>query len=106
VNEPGIRQIAPNIHVIAIEVVQSLKRGEDSLEGIAGVVKIKRMFERGITFVWGKNLNITPGEADKFWLKRGGNILKAFCRSFNGYKDKSRIRCCTSGRRRWIKSAR
>jgi hypothetical protein len=69
VNQPGIRKVIPDIRVIAVQIPQALEGGHYSLQRIAGVIKIKGVFERGIAFMRGKNLNIPPRKTDQLRLK-------------------------------------
>ena len=73
-DQPGIGECRPDMTVVAIELLQSRKRGDDSLERIARKVEIKRMFQRGVSLMRGKDLNVAPGETDEVRLELGGGI--------------------------------
>src|SRR5262245_25120265 len=60
--------------VVAVELLQSRKRGHDPLEWIARKVEVKRMFQRRISLMRGKDLDITPGETDEVRLELGRSI--------------------------------
>jgi hypothetical protein len=60
--------------VVAVELLQPRKRGDDPLEWIAREVEIKRMFQRGVSLMRGKDLNVAPGETDEVRLELGCGI--------------------------------
>ena len=60
--------------IVAIEILQALERGDDALERIAGVEKIKRMLQRRIAFMRRKNLNVAPGETHEIRLELNGRF--------------------------------
>ena len=50
-DQPGVGERRPDMTVVAVELLQPRKRGDDPLERIARKVKVKRMFQRGISLV-------------------------------------------------------
>ena len=50
-DQPGVGERRPDMTVVAVELLQPRKRGDDPLERIARKVEVKRMFQRGISLV-------------------------------------------------------
>ena len=60
--------------VVAVELFHSRKRGGNTFEWIARKIEIKRMLQRGISLVRGKDLNVAPGETDEVRFELSGSI--------------------------------
>ena len=50
-DQPGVGECRPDMTVVAVELLQPRKRGDDPLEWIARKVEIKRMFQRGVSLM-------------------------------------------------------
>src|SRR5918996_5327617 len=78
-DQPGVRQIHPDVMIVAIQVLEPLKRRGDALQGIAGKIKVERMFQRGIAFMGRKNLDVPPGKAHEVGRKGRGRLPQHPC---------------------------
>ena len=73
-NQPGVGKCRPDMAVVAVELLHPRKRGGNPLEWIARKVEVKRMFQRRVSLVRRKDLNIAPGKTDEVRLKLGSGI--------------------------------
>ena len=60
--------------VVAVELFHSRKRSGDPLDRIARKLEVEGMFQRRISLVRGKDLDVAPGETDEVRFELGGCI--------------------------------
>jgi len=60
--------------VVAIELFDPCDRSREALERVAGKIEIKGMFQRGVSLMRRKDLNVPPRETDEVWFELRGGI--------------------------------